>query len=1280
MSTLLLITMGVVSVTGATGEPQFCDPDRLAPPPPGSPGFPGAVVAGNLKEALKNPPAGYGEVPFWWWTGDPLDRERLLWQIEQLHAMGIPGVQINYAHDVAMATYPAEPPIFSREWWDIWTWLAGECRKRGMGIGMSGYTIDWPGHDNLFYEIGITDGSLRGADLKHQEKRVKGGEDIEWTLPENTVALRAYRLIGDAVQPDADLDLLLRVKEGRLEWTPPEGEWLLVAVHVRSPERSVDPMNPASGRKVIERFFQPFAEHSPGDIAGALNYFFQDELTFGVDGWLWNDRFLEAFKERKGYDALPLLPGLFVDIGLQTPKLRLDYSDVMVALSEENYFRPIFDWHWERGLIYACDPGSRGLNPLEFGDYFRCTRWYTAPGHDTPGGKADLRKDKVSSSIAHLYKRPRVWLEGYHSLGWGAKPATIFDSSCRNFLYGASLLNLHGLYYTTHGSFWEWAPPCFHFRMPYWEHMAVFFKYFERISYLLTQGTHVCDVAIMYPVAALEAGMDGKESLENAFRIGTEMYLERGIDFDFMDFESLERAEVQDRQLQVSGEAYRVLILPAMRAVRHSTLMKALEFYKGGGVVICVGALPEASDRVGREDPELNAAVSTLFGLTAAEAQAGGTAVTQGNEAGGAGRFFPDAGQSQPVADFITETVQRDFVPEGAVQVLHRRIGDTDVYMTMGARQNEACFFRASGKVELWDPWNGSSTPVYTFTSVEGGTVVRMPKETGQPQFLVFQPSDGGMSVEQTDLDEVLDVRMENEGVVVSGIAKAAGEKTAAVRVGETAVAVRGVAADPAAPIALDGPWEFELKPTMDNRWGDFRLPAEQAMIGAEARRFRYREESESGCAWQTPELDESGWNEAGTSFGLRFWKLGPLPEDTDSGQVDTLLGALESVDPEAPVTVGGREYSWNPYAFSMRWGNEQDPGPQGWHGLKENVSDDFICLGKAEYKTVKYVYEKEDSGSRYYLWTSAWSSRKAQATLLLGELKPSAVWLNGTRVEDLSAPVQLEEGGNPLLLRYDGVGRTHAVLRYADMPANGTEHPLAMSWYADESIVPFDAQPEKLRTAGWYRFLSPPGLRAMTLWAHGAVQAWADGKPMSVQAGESRADGATRYTAQVPEPALPAVKVALRVEQNRGYYGGAVIPEAIELDCGPGQMMAGDWSKAGVLAQYSGGAWYRQTVTLPERNDAARVVLDLGAVCATAEVRVNGQTAGVLVTPPWSMDITRHVKPGENRMEILVYNTLANHYTTIPTRYGGEPESGLIGPVTISIVEPVSLSESAGT
>ena len=75
-------------------------------------------------------------------------------------------------------------------------------------------------------------------------------------------------------------------------------------------------------------------------------------------------------------------------------------------------------------------------------------------------------------------------------------------------------------------------------------------------------------------------------------------------------------------------------------------------------------------------------------------------------------------------------------------------------------------------------------------------------------------------------------------------------------------------------------------------------------------------------------------------------------------------------------------------------------------------------------------------------------------------------------------------------------------------------------------------------------------------------------------------------------------------------------------------------------------------------------VMLDLGDVVASAEVRVNGQFAGIKVSPPWTLDITKFVKPGANRIEVLVCNTLANHYTTVPTQYRGPTVSGLLGPV----------------
>ena len=118
-------------------EPDWSDPAGLSSPPAGAPGYPSRAADLDVFPGFQRPPAGYGEVPFWWWTGDPLDEKRLLWQIEELHRKGIPGMQVNYAHEDSPGwpTYPADPEIFSERWWEVWRFVAEECRKRDMGVG-----------------------------------------------------------------------------------------------------------------------------------------------------------------------------------------------------------------------------------------------------------------------------------------------------------------------------------------------------------------------------------------------------------------------------------------------------------------------------------------------------------------------------------------------------------------------------------------------------------------------------------------------------------------------------------------------------------------------------------------------------------------------------------------------------------------------------------------------------------------------------------------------------------------------------------------------------------------------------------------------------------------------------------------------------------------------------------------------------------------------------------------------------------------------------------------
>ena len=1204
-----LVSGALIAPGGAASVPAagrgFRDPVDAVPAPKNASGFPSREAKLDARAGFQQPPPGYGEVPFWWWTGDPLEVDRLIWQLDQLHQKGISGVQVNYAHEdsAGWPTYAAEPPIFSEAWWRIWGRVADECRQRGMGIGLSTYTLDWTRADNLFRRLFYANTALNAYKLEPlPRQRLKTGQTTSVEVSAGLIAARAYRVEGGQVQRGG-VDLMSQLRAGRITWTAPAGEWELWVVRAERQANTLNPLLPGMGEIVCRDFYQRFQDATPGKSPEGLNYFFNDELHLGAGALVWNDDFAAEFRQRKGYDLFAVLPALWSDLGTVTPKVRLDYADVRMALMEERYFQPIYQWHASRGLIFACDSGGRGLKPDEFGDYFRATRWYSAPGHDTPGGKADLIKGKVSSSIASLYRRPRVWLEGYHSLGWGATPERLMFATRENYLYGCTLLNLHGLYYSTHGSFWEWAPPCYHFRMPYWDHMGVFLKYFERLSYLMSQGTFVCDVAVLYPVAPYEAGLDGKTATKVAFDTARAL-MAAGINFEFIDADSLARAQVRDGRLVVADSSYRALIFPAMEAARWSSLEKARDFGRAGGHVLSVGARPLASDRAGREDQELDALVATTFAAKLRLAQPAEVPAVI------LGAFPPDTRAAKPVRS------------------LHRKVGPRHVYLVMDAAKNSVVEFRAHGQVELWDPWTGTARPLAVVGETANGTKVELPLEDYEAQIVVFTP-------------------------------------------GQPHVNPPARQAGPARQVALDGEWEFELKPTMDNRYGDFRLPATDRMIGAEARLFRHALENGDATAWRAPGFDDSRWEQVTHDFGPQFWLLGPLPAGGEGGALEAMLAQLTRVNPDEAVTVAGQPYRWRPYSFSWRQGMEGDPGHQGYHGLKENVTDHFLGLGQRGNALNEFKYEPESAGSRYYLWTSATVGRPTAARLVAsarraGEkphasavLTPAAVFLNGAPVADLDQPVALRAGANPLLLRYDQAGRGYFVVKRAGAGAPPPARtPLAMTWFDDPAVIRFDvhagAQP-----AEWFRFTAPPGFRGMTAVAQGRVEAWADGQPM-------RAVGPGRFAT---EALLPhAAVVALRVVPATGVGGAAVLPDPIRLECGPGLAAPGDWSQAGVLECYSGGAWYRKNFTLEAAGAKGGVTLDLGRVVATAEVRVNGQSAGMLVAPPWRLEISRFVQPGENRLEVLVYNTLANHYRTIPTRYRGQPTSGLLGPVTLQI------------
>jgi hypothetical protein len=431
-------------------------------------------------------------------------------------------------------------------------------------------------------------------------------------------------------------------------------------------------------------------------------------------------------------------------------------------------------------------------------------------------------------------------------------------------------------------------------------------------------------------------------------------------------------------------------------------------------------------------------------------------------------------------------------------------------------------------------------------------------------------------------------------------------------------------------------------------------------MLGAQVRQL-YCAENKNYSGSEI-KFDES-WKKQTCAYGKQFLMLGALPVLPSEQEIVKLISQKEG----ETVKIDNKNYQWTAYGFSWQHGVEGDYGHQGYHGLKGQMYDNFIRLGKLEEYKHSLRRAPEPAGNFYILATSVIAPSDGTFDILTGDTKPALFYINGTKAELNSTSVSLKKGANSLLLVYNKACETYLVFRNANT-SRPLKQPVSMCWYQDNGILPFDTEGTG-SSSGLFAFGSAPGLQSFTLSAYGNVQVWADGIGQKVVAGEKQADGLTVYTVNLSNPKSSSSQIVLKIDYQPGYRGMAAIPEFIRQTCGTGIIALGDWSEIDGLRAYSGGALYRKMISISADDLKNKLEIDLGDLVSSAELVVNGKSAGIRLSPPWKFDITPLAKPGENKVEVLIYNTLANNYTTIPTRYRGSIKSGLMGPVQLKIM-----------
>jgi hypothetical protein len=298
-----------------------------------------------------------------------------------------------------------------------------------------------------------------------------------------------------------------------------------------------------------------------------------------------------------------------------------------------------------------------------------------------------------------------------------------------------------------------------------------------RMSYLLRHGRHVADIAVLYPIAALQAAYYFSSpprsnrpgstptfywALEGGLippetdymDLGEMLYRGLRLDYTYVHPEVLESRTIIDKGRLIldnkeNREEFRVLMVPGGDTISAGAAKKILEFYRSGGVVIATHRLPSKSAEFNR-DKEVQQMVGEVFGFPAGDPLTAEIRpvvddfknyFANHNQAGGKSFFLPQPDiklvstvlkESVPVADVDiqqapTWPVKMGPAYDGALTYIHKVKDGRDIYFfanSQDAPVDTKVVLRGQKSLALWNPHTGERQKAEATQAETGGQTV----------------------------------------------------------------------------------------------------------------------------------------------------------------------------------------------------------------------------------------------------------------------------------------------------------------------------------------------------------------------------------------------------------------------------------------------------------------------------------------------------------------------------------------------------------------------------
>jgi len=570
----------------------------------------------DLKKQFKNPGVEWRGKPFWSWNGK-LEKGELLRQIDVMKEMGMGGFFMHSRTGL-------ETEYLGEEWFE----LINACADYAETIGMEAWLYDedrWPS------------GLAGGIVSQHPEFRQKAillEIDPEGD-GENVVA-----------EFTCDLDGVICTNLG------------LGSTHLRfsiteqgksgfyNGYTYVDTMNRDATEAFLKCTHDKYAAKCGDRLGKSIKGIFTDEPNrgslldmFGMcrpDGdhcVPYTQKLFEEFQLRFGYDLIPKLPELFLQVdGKRISQVKWHFTELLQQLFLENYAIPCNEWCNEHNLIltgHILHEDSLTAQTAMSGSVMRYYEHMAAPGVDCLGSQnRNYWVVKQLASAARQTGKTQLLSELYGVTGWE------FDFSGHKrlgdwqALLGINLRCHHLSWYTMRGEAKRDYPASILHQSPWYSEYKHVEDYFSRFGLMMAQGEPVCDLLVINPVESvwaqvhlgwanqLNAQVEAVKKLEEHYAQLFTWLLESQIDFDYGDEAMLaDLASVDGKTLNVGCAHYKTVLVSGLETIRASTLALLREFSAGGGKVIVAGEAPRYIDAL--EEPQnIEQGISNFEGIS----------------------------------------------------------------------------------------------------------------------------------------------------------------------------------------------------------------------------------------------------------------------------------------------------------------------------------------------------------------------------------------------------------------------------------------------------------------------------------------------------------------------------------------------------------------------------------------------------------------------------------------------------------------------------------------